>query len=102
METASKWAQREFGGVILGDKRRGQRAVKMARSMASEPLGSLPQQMGSWEAQKGAYRLLDNAKVSHAELSEPHWQNTRKNLVKSGRSDDPGFYGSELLGASGD
>ena len=82
METASEWAQRQFGGVILGDKRRGQRAVKMARSMASEPLGSLPQQMGSWEAQKGAYRLLDNAKVSHAALSEPHWQNTRE---ESGR-----------------
>jgi hypothetical protein len=83
MENVSEWAKRQFGTVDLGDKRRGKRAMKMAEGMARKPLGSLPQQMGSWEAQKGAYRLLDNANVSHAGLSEPHWRNT---LEESGRA----------------
>lgn len=82
MENASEWAQGQFGGVELGDKRRRRRVVKMAEGMARAPLGTLPQQMGSWRAQKGAYRLLSNASVSHAGLSEPHWQNTRE---ESGR-----------------
>lgn len=84
METASEWAQRQFGWVALGDRRRGWRVVQMAESMAREPLGSLPAQMGSWKAQKGAYRLLDNASVSHAGLSEPHWRNTREESGKAG------------------
>lgn len=84
MENASEWAQRQFGGIILGDKRRNQRVVKMAEGMAREPLGLLPQQMGSWGAQKGAYRLLDNASVSHAGLSKPHWRNTREESGRSG------------------
>lgn len=84
MENASEWAQRQFGGVALGDRRRERRAVQMAERMAREPLGSLPVQMGSWEAQKGAYRLLDNASVSHAGLSEPHWHKTWEESGKAG------------------
>lgn len=82
MEHASEWAQQQFGDVVLGDKRRRQRVVNMAEGMAREPLGTLPQQMGSWRAQKAAYRLLSNASISHAGLSEPHWRNTRE---ESGR-----------------
>jgi len=84
MENAQEWAEREFGEVSLGDKRRTQRAVKMASQMACEPLGSLPKQMKSWEAQKGAYRLLDNGKVSHPQLSEPHWRHTRETAGQAG------------------
>lgn len=84
MENASEWAQRQFGGVVLGDRRRERRAVQMAERMAREPLGSLPVQMGSWEAQKGAYRLLDNGSVSHAGLSEPHWRKTWEESGKAG------------------
>ena len=84
MENASEWAQQQFGSVKLGDQRRRQRVVEMAEGMAREPMGSLPQQMGSWKAQKGAYRLLGNVRVSHAGLSEPHWQKTREEAGKAG------------------
>jgi hypothetical protein len=84
MENASEWAQEQFGGVVLGDKRRRQRVIQMAERMAREPFGSLPQQMGNWGAQKGAYRLLGNTRVSHAGLSEPHWKNTREEAGRVG------------------
>ena len=84
MENAHEWAKQQFGKVCLGDKRRTQRAVKMADQMACEPLGSLPKQMKSWEAQKGAYRLLDNGDVSHHQLSEPHWRYTQEAARQAG------------------
>jgi len=55
----------------------------MAAQMAREPLGWLPKQMKSWEAQKGAYRFLDNDAVSHKKLSEPHWKDTREKAAQS-------------------
>jgi hypothetical protein len=84
MENANEWAKQQFEEVRLGDKRRNRRVVKMAEQMAREPLGSLPKQMKSWEAQKGAYRLLDNGEVSHAGLSEPHWKQTREEAGQAG------------------
>jgi hypothetical protein len=84
MENAKEWAQQQFGEISLGDKRRNKRAMKIAEQMAGEPLGSLPKQMKSWEAQKGAYRLLDNRAVSHAKLSEPHWKRTREESGQAG------------------
>jgi len=84
MENAHEWAKQQFGEVCLGDKRRTQRAVKIAEQMACEPFGSLPKQMKSWEAQKGAYRLLDNDGVSHSQLSEPHWRQTREKAGQTG------------------
>ncbi|HLW03764.1 MAG TPA: hypothetical protein VKT82_34275, partial [Ktedonobacterales bacterium] len=36
-------------------------------------------------SQKGAYRLLDNAAVSHEGLSAPHWAATRQRAGQSGR-----------------
>jgi hypothetical protein len=84
MENTYEWARQQFGEVCLGDKRRTQRAVKMADQMACEPFGSLPKQMKSWEAQKGAYRLLDNGEVSHHQLSEPHWRHTREAAGQAG------------------
>jgi hypothetical protein len=84
MENAQAWAKQQFGEVCLGDQRRTQRAVKMAGQMAREPFGSLPKQMKSWEAQKGAYRLLDNRDVSHHQLSEPHWRHTREAARQTG------------------
>ena len=82
MENANEWAKQQFEEVRLGDKRRNRRVVKMVEQMAREPLGSLPKQMKSWEAQKGAYQLLDNGEVSHARLSEPHWKRPGKQRGK--------------------
>src|SRR5258708_37934952 len=81
MDSVEWWAVEQFGMVELGDKRRTQRAVEMAQGMARRPADGIAKQMGDWNGQRGAYRLLDNEEVSHAALSEPHWQQTR---VKAG------------------
>lgn len=85
MDTFSHWAQDEFGTVALGDERRTRRAVKIAEKMARLPWGALAVQMGDWATQRGAYRLLDNQAVSHANLSEPHWHRTRQQAGTAGQ-----------------
>lgn len=86
MESAGEWARRTFGKVRLGDVRRTRRAVQMAEAMAKRPDGSLAQQMERWGAQKAAYRLLDEEAVSHAGLSEAHWEQTRQQASGAGQT----------------
>jgi len=84
MESASAWAQQQFGGVALGDTRRTQRAVELATAFAHTPDASLPQACASWAALKSAYRLLGQAEVTRAALSAEHWQQTRQGAMQEG------------------
>jgi hypothetical protein len=85
MDEIKGWAVEQFGRVALGDKRRTQRAVDMAQAMARRPGDGLVKQMGDWNGQGGAYRLLDNEAVSHEGLRRPHWAATRQRAGQSGR-----------------
>lgn len=72
-----QWAQRQFGAVELGDKRRTKRAVMYAAAAARSPSQSVPEQCrGLWRQSKGAYRLFDNPQVSHEKLLEPQCRQT--------------------------
>jgi hypothetical protein len=84
MDGIGVWAVQHFGTVDLGDKRLTQRAVDMAQAMARRPGDILAKQMGGWNEQRGAYRLLENEAVSHEALSTPHWQQTRDQAGQSG------------------
>jgi hypothetical protein len=102
----------QFGQVELGDKRRTQRAVEMGQAMARRPGDGLIKQMGDWNGQRGAYRLLDNEAVSHEALSAPHWTATRQRAGETGRVvlmvqditelDYSGHEATEGLGPIGD
>lgn len=74
--SAEEWAAQQYVPVELGDKRRNQQAVKMAAMIAANPAGSLPEQMGSRSSLDGAYRLLNNERVTMAQLLAPHLQQT--------------------------
>jgi hypothetical protein len=80
----AEWADRTFAAVDLGDRRRERRAVTLAARMMRHPAASLPQQMHAARVLKAAYRLLDEADVTHAALSQPHWDATRD---RAGRQD---------------
>jgi Transposase DNA-binding/Transposase DDE domain len=78
------WAQRQFGSVEVGDVRRTAGIVTMAANIARQASASLPQQMQDWSGQRAAYRLLAQEAVSHAALSQPHWQQTRQQAALRG------------------
>jgi Transposase DNA-binding len=75
--SAQEWAREQFGAVRLGDRRRSERAVKMAGAMASDPSGSIPQQNKQWKHIKGAYRLFYAEEVTFGAMVDPHWRRTR-------------------------
>lgn len=74
--SAAQWAVEQFGALDLGDRRLNQRAVAMAEKMAAHPEASLPQQMANRTDLVGAYRLLNNERVTLAGLLAPHIQQT--------------------------
>lgn len=56
----------------MGDKRRTERAVKLAESAALAATASLPGMCGAWKDSKAAYRLLDRKPVTFENLSRTH------------------------------
>jgi hypothetical protein len=80
------WAEAEFGGCRLGDRRRNRRLVKLAARIAADPSATTPDQMQWWADTKGAYRFMDNDDVCFEEIIEPHCQATRSIATSSGHS----------------
>src|SRR5438105_175821 len=76
------WAERTFGLVQLGDKRRTLRAVSVAARMMRKPSASLPEQMRWRKHLVAAYRLLAEADVTHAALLDPHCRQTLAAALK--------------------
>ena len=77
-QDVTEWAAQQWGAVQLGDQRRTARAVTVGAQLAANPGAQLPAQTGSWKDTKAAYRLFNEAEVTHAELGQPHWEATRQ------------------------
>jgi hypothetical protein len=73
IEQSLDWVRKTWNSVKLGDKRRNQRAIKLAEHLLQAPAVSLPQATLSWSDLKGAYRLLNEEDVTHQALQEKHW-----------------------------
>lgn len=78
MQTVKDWAQLNFGGCDLGDKRRTNRLVGVAEQVGHNPSASLPNQIESWGDLKAAYRLFDRDEVTFEAVARPHWELTKK------------------------
>ncbi len=63
LREARDWAQVEFGGAELGDRRRSSRWVGMAAAWGRRSQGTLPASFDSGSELKAAYRLLEEADV---------------------------------------
>jgi hypothetical protein len=72
----AQWAQTEFALAELGDRRRTQRLVNMATTLAQTPTGTLPQAFPDWKDLKAAYRLMDHLEFGPDEIQQPHRQRT--------------------------
>jgi hypothetical protein len=73
----NRWAEQQFGSCDLGDKRRTNRAVKVAAQFAADPCASTPRQTESWTDCKAVYRLMNEEDATFSRLASPHWQQTR-------------------------
>ena len=74
------WAEQEFGGAQLGDRRLSGRLVQSARTLATMPGQAFSGvARGDWAAVKGYYRLIDqpdDSAVSVAAILAPHRRRT--------------------------
>jgi len=82
--TPEQWAESEFGGARLGDRRRSERLVKMAEGLARCPSGTLPQVFPEWRDLKAAYGFLARPDLPYAEIQTPHWAQTRAFCAQPG------------------
>jgi Domain of unknown function (DUF4338)/Transposase DNA-binding len=65
------WAQQEFGGAPLGDRRLSERLVNIAQSKAEKPGRAFTGVAeGDWPAVKAYYRFVDHP--DHEAISMPH------------------------------
>lgn len=72
-----QWAQENFGGCALGDRRRTQRLVKVAGQVAERPAASLPKIGGDWAGTRGIYRLLDCEQATLSSVTQHHRDTVR-------------------------
>lgn len=66
------WAEQQFGGCDLKDRRRTKRLVRFATQIAQKPDASTPRQTEVWGELKAAYRLFDRPEATFEAISAPH------------------------------
>ena len=74
------WAQEEFGGIALGDKRLNRRALVIARDFFGRPEGSIPQACRDRAKAKAAYRFFDHPETTMEALLSAHYPATVRRL----------------------
>lgn len=67
-----QWANDNFDDAPLGDKRRCDRLVTMARQVADQPAAGLPKIGEDWGGVKGIYRLLDRPEATLQSVTHTH------------------------------
>ncbi|AGA34544.1 putative transposase [Thioalkalivibrio nitratireducens DSM 14787] len=81
---AQQWAEHEFGGAPLGDKRLTKRLVDSARRQGEDPLRAFTAvARDDWAAVKGYYRLIDqpeDSDVTPEHILAPHRACTQRRM----------------------
>lgn len=77
-EAAERIAE-QLGGADLGDPRRSKRLERVVAKLARDPAASVPSALESDAEVQGAYRLMNNPRVTLESVLEPHIQATRQN-----------------------
>jgi len=72
-----EWAEEEFGAAELGDQRRAQRLMTIARDFYAQPQANIPQACQTRAKTKAAYRFFDDEKHTMEKLMTPHYESTR-------------------------
>lgn len=81
----AQWAEHEFGGAPLGDKRLSKRLIKVAADKAEMPTRAFSGVVkGNWAATKAYYRMIDQPEASAFNLPNilaPHRQRTARRMM---------------------
>ena len=81
---AAQWAEHEFGGAPLGDKRLSRRLVNVAHAKAQTPGQAFSGvAKGDWAATKAYYRMIDqpeDSAVNLATILQPHRERTARRM----------------------
>jgi Transposase DNA-binding/Transposase Tn5 dimerisation domain len=118
MERVSQWSSEEFGGARFGDRRLTRRLVAVAAQAARRPAGQITQVFSTSSSREGAFRLVENAAVSTAELVRASSRTCAQrsaghsfvfvpvdgsslNLTDNNRTKGTGVVGSRRVGARG-
>ena len=76
------WAEEEFLGVSLPDKRLAARLLMLARDFFARPTAQLSQACGSRAKTKAAYRFFDHRKVTMDVLLSAHTKKTEERMAE--------------------
>lgn len=72
----SDWAEREFDGINLCDKRLNGRLVKIAGQFISSTESPINKACGNWGETKAAYRFFQNDSIDYKDIIRHHSKNT--------------------------
>ncbi|MCK4841458.1 MAG: IS4 family transposase [Methylococcales bacterium] len=82
---SAQWAENEFGGAAVGDKRLSNRLVKVAAAKAENPTRAFSGvAKGDWAATKAYYRMIDQPEDSAFTLENilaPHRKRTARRMM---------------------
>jgi hypothetical protein len=82
---AEHWAEHEFGGAPLGDKRLSKRLISVAGAKAEVPSRAFSGvAKGDWAATKAYYRMIDQPETSAVTMPNilaPHRQRTARRMM---------------------
>lgn len=78
----SDWAEEEFGGARLPDRRLQRRLLTIARDFYARPQAQVPQACQSRAKTKAAYRFFEHPETKMEALLEPHRQATYQRMAE--------------------
>ena len=70
------WADEELGQAQLGDRRRVDRLLTIARDFYARPVANIPQACATRAKTKAAYRFFDEVENTMDKILAPHFQKT--------------------------
>jgi hypothetical protein len=71
VSSPERWAAERYETAVLPDVRLKQRLVKVIETLARKPTDSINQACEDWACAKGAYRFIENERVTTESLQEP-------------------------------
>jgi len=75
------WAEKEFRGIDLGDKRLDKRAVLLAERLSAKPTASIPGACNGWAETQATYRFLSQEEIDWSGILRPHWDCTQERMA---------------------